>query len=82
MAEPRDYLEMSFRSIECFSNDGKLDANELGEILAIAERDGEIDQNEKRVLINIISRIQPSEIDDAMKQKLEEISKKLNSNGD
>ncbi len=29
MSESRDYLEMSFRSIECFSNDGKLDANEV-----------------------------------------------------
>ncbi len=79
MAESRDYLEMSFRSIECFSNDGKLDAKELGSILAIAERDGEIDQNEIRVLRNIISRIDPSEIDEAMKRKLEEVSNKINS---
>ena len=45
-----------------------------------AEKDGEIDQNEIRVLKNIISHIQPSEIDDAMKLKLEEISKKLIDN--
>ena len=38
--ESRDYLEMSFRSISCFTDDGKLSANELGEILIIAERDG------------------------------------------
>ena len=30
MTEARDYLEMSFQSIQCFSNDGKLDAYELG----------------------------------------------------
>lgn len=72
-----DYLEMSFRSIECFSNDGKLDAVELGKILAIAERDGEIDQDEVRVLRNIISRIKPQEVDEAMKQKLNEVSKKI-----
>lgn len=52
--ESRDYLEISFRSIECFSNDGKLDVKELGEILSIAERDQVIDDNEKRVLANII----------------------------
>ncbi len=77
MSENRDYLEMSFQSIQCFSNDGKLDAHELGKILAIAEKDGVIDQNEIRVLRNIISRIKPHEVDDAMRQKLAEISAKV-----
>jgi hypothetical protein len=77
MAESRDYLEMSFQSIQCFSNDGKLDAHELGKILAIAEKDGVIDQNEIRVLRNIISRIKPHEVDDAMRKKMAEISEKL-----
>ncbi|TQV88513.1 hypothetical protein [Aliikangiella coralliicola] len=77
MAESRDYLELSFRSIECFADDGKLDAAELGKLLDIAEKDGEIDQNEIRVLNNIISRIKPHEVDEAMKMKLEEVSKKI-----
>ncbi len=68
---------MSFQSIQCFSNDGKLDAHELGKILAIAEKDGVIDQNEIRVLRNIISRIKPHEVDEAMRQKLTEISAKV-----
>lgn len=79
MKEPRDYLEMSFRSIECFSNDGKLDAKELAEIFAIALRDGIVDPNEIRVLRRIISLIKPSEIDDDMKKQLEEISQKINA---
>lgn len=77
MSESRDYLEMSFRSIECFANDGKLDAEELGRILDIAEKDGQIDQNEIRVLNNIISKIEPHEVDAAMQSKLDELSKKL-----
>lgn len=77
MTESRDYLEMSFRSIECFTNDGKLDAAELGKILEIAEKDGEIDQNEMRVLRKIIAQIKPEEVDDAMRVKLEEIRKKV-----
>lgn len=77
MTEARDYLEMSFQTIQCFSNDGKLDAHELGKILAIAEKDGVIDQNEFRVLRNIISRIKPHEVDDAMRKRLMEISDKI-----
>ncbi|MCJ8313217.1 MAG: hypothetical protein HRU38_24790 [Saccharospirillaceae bacterium] len=79
MKESRDYLEMTFRSIECFSNDGKLDAKELGEILAIAEKDGKIDNNEIRVLRNIISKIKPSEIDSDMKDMLKKVSDKVNA---
>jgi len=77
MAESKDYLEMSFRSIECFSNDGKLDAVELGNILKIAEKDGVIDQNEIRVLRNIISKVKPEEVDSEMKAKLEEVRVKI-----
>ena len=77
MSEARDYLEMSFRSIQCFSNDGKLDAQELGKILEIAEKDGKIDNNEMRVLQNIIARIKPHEVDEAMREKMMEISEKI-----
>ena len=77
MTEARDYLEMSYHSIQCFTNDGKLDANELGKIVAIAESDGVIDSNEIRVLTSIISKIKPHEVDAAMHQRLAEISKKI-----
>jgi hypothetical protein len=77
MKEARDYLEMSFRSIQCFSNDGKLDAQELGKILELAEKDGKIDNNEMRVLQNIIARIKPHEVDQAMRKKMMEISEKI-----
>jgi len=77
MSESRDYLDMSIKSIKCFSNDGRLDAEELGKIVAIAERDGKFDANEIRVLKSIIDRIQPHEIDEAMKQRLAEIARKI-----
>jgi len=77
MSESRDYLEMSFHSIWCFSNDGKLDAGELGKIMAIAEKDGVIDQNEIRVLRNIVAGIKPYEVDELMREKLQELSLKI-----
>lgn len=77
MLEPRDYLEMTFRSIQCFANDGRLDVHELGALLDIAERDGAIDDNEIRVLKKIIAQIKPEEIDQAMRGKLAEVAKKI-----
>lgn len=76
MSENRDYLEMSFQSINCFADDGKLDANELDNILNIALKDGVVDNNEKRVLANIISRLTPAELNPEMLVKIDEIKQK------
>lgn len=77
MSEPRDYLEMTFRSIQCFSNDGRLDAQELKALLEIAERDGEIDDNEVRVLRKIIAQVRPEEIDAALREKIAIVEQKF-----
>ncbi len=73
----KDHLEMALRSIEAFQQGGKLDANELGEIIDIAERDGVIDQNEIRVLRSIIARVDPSEVDDDLKAVMQSLAEKL-----
>ncbi|KGD66388.1 hypothetical protein Y5S_00055 [Alcanivorax nanhaiticus] len=71
--ESRDYLEMTFRSINCFSDDGKLDVNELDSLVEIAMRDGEIDDNEKRVLRNIIDRLTDAELTDDMQVRVQSL---------
>ncbi|MDZ4190946.1 hypothetical protein OF113_19905 [Ectopseudomonas chengduensis] len=77
MSESRDYLEMTFRSIQCFSNDGRLDVQELKALLGIAERDGVIDDNEVRVLKKIIAQVRPEEIDQPLRDKIAKIEKKI-----
>jgi len=62
MSEVTDYLEMSFRSINCFANDGTLDVHELNTIVALALKDGVVDDNEKRVLGSIISKLNADEL--------------------
>ena len=73
MKESRDYLELTFRSITCFSDDGKLDLAELNSLMAIALKDGHVDDNEKRVLGNIFSRLKEVDLDEAMQARVEEI---------
>ena len=77
MTTNKDHIEMAFKSADAFADDGKLDARELSEIVDIAERDGLIDRDEIRVLRNIISRLDPSEVDRALKAKLAELLDKL-----
>lgn len=71
------HIEMSLLSIECFMDDGKLDANELGKMVALAESDGEITQEEIHVLRSVIKRIKPEEVDSNMKSRLDSLSKKI-----
>lgn len=68
--DSRDYLEITFRSINCFADDGKLDVNELNSLVDIALRDGEVDENEKRVLRNVIARLKDAELTDEMRSKI------------
>lgn len=68
MPESRDYLEMAFQSIQCFSDDGVLDAAELKKIAAIARRDGVVDDNEKRVLRSIIAKLKPADLTDEVSE--------------
>lgn len=66
----RDYLEISFRSIKCFSDDGKLDLHELNELVDIALRDGVIDDEERRVLGKIIGMLKLEELTPAMQERI------------
>jgi hypothetical protein len=72
MTESRDYLELAFRSIECFSNDGQLLPDELDRLLQVVLRDGVVDENERRILRKIIRRLTEHELTPAM---LAEIAK-------
>lgn len=78
MKETRDYLEMSFRSVRCFADDGVFSEQDFREIVAIALRDGVIDENEKRVLAKIIAKLSPAELTPAIQQQIEQLKLKLN----
>lgn len=73
MKKHEDFLEITYRSIECFANDGKLVLHELESLLAIALRDGVVDDNEKRVLSNIFSRLNPAELSAEVVNKIQQI---------
>jgi hypothetical protein len=75
--ESRDYLEMSYRSIQCFSNDGKLLVSELDDIVSIALKDGVVDENEKRVLGSIIKKLTPGELTPEMMGRIAQLRKQF-----
>ncbi len=71
-----DYLELTYHSIQCFANDGKLLINELNDLLAIALRDGVVDDDEKRVLNSIFDKLTEEELTQTMQDKIADIKEK------
>jgi hypothetical protein len=56
------HLDIALQSIKCFTDDGTLDLGELNFLLGLALRDNVVDEDEKRVLGNIFSRLRESEV--------------------
>ncbi len=56
MSKLRSHHEIAISSIHVFSDDGRLDLAELEKLLALALRDEVVDEDEKRVLANILTR--------------------------
>ena len=73
----RDHIEMVLKSIEAFQESGNIESEKLTEIIQIAEKDGVIDQNEIRVLRNIIAKVDPTDVDDDLKGVLQSLSTKI-----
>lgn len=53
------WMEMAVYAIQIFGNDGTIDEHELDCLLALANDDGQIDADERRVLGNILDRVDP-----------------------
>jgi hypothetical protein len=67
------HLEIAYSSIRVFADDGTLDLGELNFLLGLALRDGVIDEEEKRVLGNILRRVPRSEVGHRVWERIEEI---------
>ena len=82
MLSTSDWKEMKRHAFDAYARDGKMSVNELEEIVNIGVADGEFDENEKAVLINIISNLTRAEMNDAMWLKVDELIHKFDLHGD
>lgn len=76
MKKTYSYLELVYASIPIFANDGLVDANELDTLLAIALRDGKIDDDEKHVLQNIFAQLRQHEVSEDVWTRVNDLRKK------
>lgn len=66
------HLEIAYSSIRVFADDGTMDLGELNFLLGLALRDGNIDEDEKRVLNNIFRQVSQSEVSEEVWRRIQE----------
>lgn len=71
-----DHLKLALASIGAFADDGRLDHEELDQLMAVALRDDVVDDEEKRVLGNILARAEADGVDAATGARITEIRAK------
>jgi hypothetical protein len=70
MSNSRSYLDIALASIKVFTDDGKLDLEELNFLLGLALRDSVVDEDEKRVLANVFRRAEQGEMRPAVRARI------------
>ncbi len=68
--------ELAYSAIQCFTDDGTLDVGEINFLLGIAMSDGEVDEEERRVLGNIFSKVTKAEVDNNTWNRIQEVKSK------
>ena len=65
----RDHLDMVKRSLEAFA-DGRMTRGELDDIVDIGLRDGQLDADERRVLGQLVARLNSRELEAGIRDRL------------
>jgi hypothetical protein len=73
MSKIRSHHEIAVASIRVFSDDGRLDLAELEKLLALALRDAVVDEDEKRVLGNILTRAERDGVDADVQARIDQV---------
>ena len=67
------YLELAYSSIKIFADDGTVDLSELSFLLGLALRDGQIDDDEKRVLRRIFDHAESTDLGVATRARIRQV---------
>lgn len=73
MSKLPSHHEIAVASITVFSDDGRLDLAELEKLLALALRDAMVDEDEKRVLGNILTRAERDGVDPDVQARIDQV---------
>lgn len=72
----RDFLKMAYKALDAFDDQGRPDMASFDELIEIALRDGIFDGDEKRVMREVIAKVDTSSVSDESFERLREIQDK------
>ena len=81
MVNESDWKAMKQQAFDAFARDGRMSVYELEQIVNIALADGEFDEKEKEVMVEIISKMTGADMTDKMWLKVDELIHKFESKG-
>jgi hypothetical protein len=82
MAMEPNWQKMKARALEATSHGSGIGVRELDEIVDIACADGDLDEREKAVLIDIIAGLTLADMSDALWTRVEELIEKYDLHND
>ena len=77
MVVKSNWQEMKQHAFEVFTSEGRMNAQDLEKIVEIGCSDGNFDEHEKTVLINVISNLTRADLTDDMWAKVDELINKF-----
>ena len=78
MSDPDDRSEIAMAAAKCFADDGTLDLGELNVLLGLALRDGQIDEEERRVLGDVLCRVSEANVTSVVWGRVQEVERMYN----
>lgn len=76
-ATQNGYIQMLTHSMNCFATDGHINESELQAMVDLAKREGEVNKDELRVLMNVIRRLKPEELSEQMRTRILSLKEEL-----
>ena len=77
MVDNSNWQQMKQHAFDAFKSNGRREVHELEKIVEMGCTDGDFDEQEKTVLINIISNMTRADLDDTMWAKVAELIHKF-----
>jgi len=82
MVNSSDWQVMKQQAFDAFTQNGRMSVHELEQIVNIGCADGDFDEQERAVLINVISNLTRADMNDAMWLKIDELIHKFDLRDD
>jgi len=70
--KPQSHIEIAYSAIKVFTDDGNMDLGELNFLLGLALRDGEVDDDERRVLRKVFSQAELGKLSGVVRERIAE----------